>query len=131
MVEGGELPERDLRDFRKRPRSMLVGLAFFLQRSFAFDFRRDGHTSSHSALCQSRPWRSLSGEISVPTLFCLAFQGVAALALMLCGRFEWILLVVMLLGFPAVALALNGVWNSTTSLPQPNALAVKPNPPAR
>src|SRR5262249_27588465 len=35
MVEGGELPERDLRDFENGLASMLVGLAFFLQRSFA------------------------------------------------------------------------------------------------
>jgi hypothetical protein len=30
---------------------------------------------------------------------------------MLSGRFDWFLLLVMLLGFPAVALALNSVWN--------------------
>jgi hypothetical protein len=57
------------------------------------------------------PFALALAEISVPTLFCLALQAVAVLALMLCGRFEWILLLAMLLGFPAVALALNGVWN--------------------
>jgi hypothetical protein len=111
MAEGGQLPERDLRDFDNGLASMLVGLAFFLQRSFAFDFRRDGQ---HLVTIRTLPISPLAlalAEISVPTLFCLAFQAIAVLALMLCGRFEWLLLLVMLLGFPAVALALNGVWN--------------------
>jgi hypothetical protein len=111
MAEGGQLPERDLRDFDNGLASMLVGLAFFLQRSFAFDFRRDGQ---HLVTFRTLPISPLAlalAEISVPTLFCLAFQAVAVIALMLCGRFEWILLLAMLLGFPAVALALNGVWN--------------------
>jgi hypothetical protein len=111
MAEGGQLPERDLRDFDNGLASMLVGLAFFLQRSFAFDFRRDGQ---HLVTFRTLPISPLAlalAEISVPTFFCLAFQAVAVLALMLCGRFEWMLLLAMLLGFPAVALALNGVWN--------------------
>jgi hypothetical protein len=111
MTEGGQLPERDLRDFENGLASMLVGLSFFLQRSFPFDFRRDGQ---HLVTFRTLPISPLAlalAEISVPTLFCLAFQAVAVLALMLCGRFEWSLLLVMLFGFPAVALALNSVWN--------------------
>jgi hypothetical protein len=111
MAEGGELPERDLRDFDNGLASMLVGLAFFLQRSFAFDFRRDGQHLVTFRTLPISPFALVIAEISVPTFFCLAFQAVAVLALMLCGRFEWILLLAMLLGFPAVALALNGVWN--------------------
>ncbi len=111
MAEGGELPARDLRDFDNGLASMLVGLTFFLQRSFPFDFRRDGqHLVSFRTLPIS-PLALVFAEISVPTFFCLAFEAVAILALMACGRFEWSLLLVMLLGFPAVALALNGVWN--------------------
>jgi hypothetical protein len=111
MAEGGQLSERDLRDFDNGLASMLVGLTFFLQRSFAFDFRRDGQ---HLVTFRTLPISPLAlalAEISVPTLFCLAFQAMAVLALMLCGRFEWMLLLVMLLGFPAVAFALNSVWN--------------------
>jgi glucose uptake protein GlcU len=111
MAEGGELPARDLRDFDNGIAYTLVGLTFFLQRSFAFDFRRDG---PHLVAFRTLPISPLAlalAEISVPTLFCLGFQAVAVLALMLCGRFEWFLLLVMVLGFPAVALALNGVWN--------------------
>jgi hypothetical protein len=111
MADGGRLPERDLRDFENGLASMLVGLTFFLQRSFAFDFRRDGQ---HLVTFRTLPISPLAlalAEVSVPTFFCLAFQAVAVMALMLCGRFEWMLLLVMLLGFPAVALALNGVWN--------------------
>jgi hypothetical protein len=111
MAEGGELPERDLRDFENGLASMLVGLVFFLQRSFAFDFRRDGQHLVTFRTLPISPFALAVAEISVPTLFCLAFQAVAVLALMLCGRFEWILLFVMLLAFPAVALALNCVWN--------------------
>jgi hypothetical protein len=111
MAEGGELPERDLRDFDNGLASMLVGLAFFLQRSFAFDFRRDGQHLVTFRTLPISPFALAVAEISVPTLFCLVFQAVAVLVLMLFGRFEWILLLAMLLGFPAVALALNGVWN--------------------
>jgi hypothetical protein len=111
MAEGGQLSEHDLRDFDNGLASMLVGLAFFLQRSFAFDFRRDGQHLVTFRNLPISPMALALAEISVPTLFCLGFQAVAALALMLCGRFEWMLLLVMLLGFPAVALALNGVWN--------------------
>jgi hypothetical protein len=50
-------------------------------------------------------------EIAVPTALCLAFQSLGIFVLMLFARFELPLLLVMLLGFPAVALALNGVWN--------------------
>ncbi|HEY2827728.1 MAG TPA: hypothetical protein VGJ04_09035, partial [Pirellulales bacterium] len=111
MAEGGELPAHDLRDFDNGLASMLVGLAFFLQRSFPFDFRRDGQHLVGFRTLPISPLALALAEISVPTLFCLAFQAVAVLALMLCGRFEWLLLLVMLLGFPAVALGLNGVWN--------------------
>jgi hypothetical protein len=111
MAEGGQLPEHDLRDFDNGLASMLVGLAFFLQRSFAFDFRRDGQHLVTFRTLPISPFALALAEISVPTLFCLAFQAVAIVALMFCGRFEWMLLLVMLLGFPAVALALNGVWN--------------------
>jgi hypothetical protein len=111
MTDGGQLPERDLRDFDNGLASMLVGLTFFLQRSFAFDFRRDGQNLVGFRTLPISPLALALAEISVPTLFCLAFQVVAVLALMLCGRFEWMLLLVMLLGFPAVALGLNGVWN--------------------
>jgi len=111
MAEGGQLPERDLHDFDNGIACMLVGLVFFLQRSFAFDFRRDGQ---HLVGFRTLPVSALAlafAEISVPTLFCLAFQAIGVFALMLSGRFEWFLLLVMLLGFPAVALALNSVWN--------------------
>lgn len=111
MTEGGELPARDLRDFDNGLASMLVGLAFFLQRSFPFDFRRDGQHLVGFRTLPVSPLALALAEISVPTLFCLAFQALAVVALMLCGRFEWLLLLVMLLGFPAVALGLNGVWN--------------------
>jgi hypothetical protein len=111
MAEGGDLPARDLRDFDNGLASMLVGLTFFLQRSFPFDFRRDGHHLVGFRTLPISPLALAFAEISVPTLFCLAFQAVAVLALMLCGRFEWLLLLVMLLGFPAVALGLNSVWN--------------------
>jgi hypothetical protein len=44
-------------------------------------------------------------------LFCLTFQAAGIFALMTLGRFEWPLFVLVTLGFPAVALALNAVWN--------------------
>jgi hypothetical protein len=111
MTEGGALPERDLHDFDNGIMSMLVGLTFFLQRSFAFDFRLDGQHLLGFRTLPISPLALAFAEISVPTIFCLAFQLLGVIALMLSGRFEWFLLLAMPLGFPAVALALNSVWN--------------------
>jgi len=57
------------------------------------------------------PFALVLAEIAAPTLFCLAFQALGIGLLMICGRFDWPVLALMLFGYPAIALALNGVWN--------------------
>ena len=102
---------RELRDFDGALGVMLCALVFFLQRSFPFDFRSDGH---HVVAFRTLPVSAFSlvlAEITVPTVLCLAFQGAGFLMLLLTGGFEWHVMLLVLFGFPAVALGLNGVWN--------------------
>jgi hypothetical protein len=111
MIQGGSLPERHLRDFDLTLVGLLAFLAFFLQRTFPFDFRRDG---AHLVGFRNLPMTPLAlvlAELAVPTILCLAFQSLGLVLLLLFARFEWSVVVGLLLGFPAVALALNGVWN--------------------
>jgi len=111
MAEGGELPARQIMDFDNGLALALCLLVFFLQRTFPFDFRRDGQHLVGFRTLPVSPFALALAEIAVPTAFCLAFQSLGILALIIAGGFEWTLLLVSLLGFPAVALALNGVWN--------------------
>ena len=111
MLQGGSLPARQVRDFDLALVGMMGFLAFLLQRAFPFDFRREGdHLVSLRTLPVS-PLGLALAQITVPTVFCVAFQALGVLTLMIFARFEWFVLVPLLLGFPAVALALNGVWN--------------------
>ena len=48
----------------------------------------------------------------MPIALCLLFQAISLLALIIVARFEWQILLFILLAFPAVALGLNGVWNA-------------------
>jgi len=111
LAEGGELPARDVRDFDNGLVALLCCLAFLLQRVFPFDFRRDGQHLVGFRTLPISPFALALAEVAVPTIFCLAFQFLGMALLMIASRFDWFPAVVMLLGFPAVALALNGVWN--------------------
>jgi len=111
MALGGELPAREVRDFDRALAGLLCFLPFLLQRALSFDFRRDGQ---HLVGFRTLPVSSFAlvlAELAVPIGLCLAFQAFGILVLMACARYEWSMLLLVLLGFPAVALALNGVWN--------------------
>jgi hypothetical protein len=111
MSKGGELPAEDLADFDNGVMLFLASLAFLLQWAFPFDFRRDGaHLVGFRTLPVS-PFALVLAEIAVPTAFCLAFQALGIGLLMSYGRFPWSVLALMLFSYPAIALALNGVWN--------------------
>ena len=111
MSKGGELPAGELADFDNGVMLLLASLAFLLQWAFPFDFRRDG---AHLVGFRTLPVSSFAlvqAEIAVPTTLCLAFQALGIGLLMIYGRFDWPVLALMLFGYPAIALALNGVWN--------------------
>lgn len=111
MREGGSLPESELHEFDKGLIAMLVLLGFFLQRAFPFDFRRDGR---HLVQFRTLPLSSLAvvlAELAVPTFLCLLFQAVGIVILALLSKFNLLFGLLVLLAFPAVALALNAVWN--------------------
>ena len=86
-------------------------LAFFLQRLFPFDFRRDGpHLLSFRTL-PITPLALTLAEIAVPTTLCVAAQACGVIPLIIFGKFDWPTLILVVLGYPAVSLGLNAVWN--------------------
>ena len=95
-----------------------IGLAFgiailapFLQRIFPFDFRRDGrHLLEFRTLPLSPLWLVVA-EVSVPVGLILLCQVVGLVPLFIYARFDWPILLLLLLAYPAIALALNSVWN--------------------
>jgi hypothetical protein len=111
MSQGGQLPAREVREFDKILVGLLCFLVFILQRAFPFDFRRDGHHLVGFRTLPVSPLALALAQLTVPTAFCLAFQGLGIVVLMILSGFDWLMVLLMLLAFPAVALALNGVWN--------------------
>ncbi|MBC8001249.1 MAG: hypothetical protein H7X97_01560 [Opitutaceae bacterium] len=111
MADGGELPADQIQEFDLSLMGLLLFLGFFLQRSFPFDFRRDGH---HLVAFRTLPVSAFAiafAEIAVPTALCLAFQALGIVLLMFFGGFKWEMLLLLFFAFPAIAIALNGVWN--------------------
>lgn len=90
---------------------LIVLLGFLLQRTFPFDFRADGHHLLNFRTLPVSGFALALAEIAVPTLCCLAFQGLGIAMLMIFVQFSWSTILFQLLAFPAVALALNSVWN--------------------
>src|SRR5258707_2005685 len=111
MAQGRELPEQQIREFDNGLAGLMCFLAFLLQRAFPFDFRRDGQHLVNFRTLPISPFALALAEISVPVVLCLGFQAVGIVALMSFARFDWLMFLFMLLAYPAVALALNGVWN--------------------
>jgi hypothetical protein len=89
----------------------LGALALFLQRMTPFDLRRDGHHLLDLRTLPLAPLRLALAEITVPVAFCLALQAPCIFALLIYAPFSWKLCLLVLLAYPAVALALNGTWN--------------------
>jgi hypothetical protein len=107
----GGAPLAEARGFTTGIALFLGMLAFFLQRMFPFDFRRDGqHLLSFRTLPAS-PLALTVAEITVPTILCLAAQVCGLIPLIIFGSFDWPTLIIVVLGYPAVSLALNSVWN--------------------
>jgi len=101
----------ELRKFNLGIAIFIGVLAFFLQRLFPFDFRRDGHHLLGFRTLPLPPVALVLAEVTVPTVFVLGCQAVGLLALLVLGRVEWPLLLLFLFAYPAIALALNSVWN--------------------
>lgn len=111
MSQGGQLPDREVMDFDKMIGGMLCIQVFLLQRAFPFDFRRDGNHLVDFRTFPITPFGLALAELTVPSIFCLAFQAVGILLLVLFAHFDWLTALISLLIFPAIVLALNGVWN--------------------
>lgn len=111
LSQGARLPDREVMNFDKIIGGMLCVQVFLLQRALPFDFRRDGnHLVGFRTLPISAFGLALA-ELAVPTAFCLAFQALGILALVVFAHFDWLTALMSLLIFPAIVLALNGVWN--------------------
>ena len=111
ISQGGELSDREVMDFDKLIGGMLCIQVFLLQRAFPFDFRRDGNHFVDFRALPITPFGLALAELTVPTTFCLVFQAVGILMLVIFAHFDWLTALVSLLIFPAIVLALNGVWN--------------------
>ncbi|MEO8426274.1 MAG: putative ABC exporter domain-containing protein [Verrucomicrobiota bacterium] len=111
VAKGGEASASDVEGFNMGVALFLVSLAFLLQRTFPFDFRCDGHHIVGFRTLPVSPIALVLAEITVPTVLCLAFQALGIAVLMFYARFDWPTMLLMLLGYPAVALGLNAAWN--------------------
>jgi hypothetical protein len=111
MSQGGSLPDKEVMDFDKIIGGMLCMQGFLLQRAFPFDFRRDGNHLLGFRTLPVTPLALTLAELAVPTAFCLGFQLVGMMALMIFAHFDWLTALTSLLLFPAIVVALNGVWN--------------------
>lgn len=111
MSEGGIIATRDLADFDMGLASFMGFLGFLLQRALPFDFRRDGQHLLGFRTLPISSFQLVAAEIAVPIVLCLAFQALGVLALSCIAGFQWPMLLCLALAYPAIALALNGVWN--------------------
>jgi len=111
MSQGGQLPAKEVMDFDRIIGGMLCVQVFLLQRAFPFDFRRDGNHLVGFRTLPATPFALALAELTVPTIFCLAFQIVGILVLMVFAHFDWLMALLSIVMFPAIVLALNGVWN--------------------
>ncbi len=111
MDGGGDLPPSEVRAFDESLVSLLFFLPFFLQRSFPFDFRRDGQHLVGFRTLPANPLALTLAELAVPTGLCLLFQAIGMAILLAFARFEWYLVLLLLLVYPLVVLAINSVWN--------------------
>ncbi len=111
MATGGELGAREIADFDLLLASFIGFLAFILQRTLWFDFRSDGHHLLSFRTLPFSPLALAAAEIAVPTILCLVFQALGIAMVMCFAQFRWPTMLLILLSYPAVAVALNGVWN--------------------
>jgi hypothetical protein len=95
-----------------------LGLAFwvailapFLQRIFPFDFRRDGRHLLDFRTLPMSPVCLVLAEVAVPVGCVLLCQAAGLVPLFIYARFEWPVLLLLIFAYPAIALALNSVWN--------------------
>jgi len=95
-----------------------LGLAFwiailapFLQRIFRFDFRRDGRHLLDFRTLPVSPLCLVLAEVAVPVGCVVLCQAVGLVPLLLYARFDWPILLLLIFAYPAIALALNSVWN--------------------
>ena len=89
----------------------LAALPLLLQTALPFDFRLDGPRLAELKNLPFSSFQAVTSVIAVPTLLCVGFQ-VFSLALLLpFTPFSLGTLMAMLLGFPAVAVGVNAVWN--------------------
>ena len=111
VSKGIETSRQDAEGFHTGIALMLGLLAFLLQRTFPFDFRCDGHHLVGFRTLPVAPFALALAEIAVSTGLCLAFQTLGIAALMIYAGFHWATMLLVLLAYPAIALAVNAVWN--------------------
>lgn len=104
-------------------------LPFLLQRTLPFDFRLDGHHLAGLRSLPAAPIGIVLAELAVPTTLCLLFQAVGLGALLFCAGLKPAALLLAVFGYPAVALAVNGIWNLHYLLSAARRAGGRPQPP--
>jgi hypothetical protein len=95
-----------------------LGLAFwiailapFFQRIFPFDFRWDGRHLLDFRTLPMSPLCLVLAEVAVPVACVLVCQAAGLVPLLIYARFDWPIVLLLIFAYPAIALALNSVWN--------------------
>jgi hypothetical protein len=109
--KAGGVPLYEARAFTSGIALFLAVLGFFLQRMFPFDFRRDGSHLLTFRTLPASPVALALAEVAVPSALCLAAQLCGVVPLIIFGQFDWPTMLLVALGYPAVCVALNSVWN--------------------
>ena len=89
----------------------LAALPLLLQTALPFDFRLDGPRLAEFKNLPFSSFRAVICVIAVPTLLCFGFQVFSLAFLFPFTPFSLGTLIAMLLGFPAVAVGVNAIWN--------------------
>jgi hypothetical protein len=89
----------------------LAALPLLLQTALPFDFRLDGPRLAELKNLPFSSFQVVISVIAVPTLLCVGFQVLSLALLLPFTPFSLGTLIAMLLGFPAVAVGVNAVWN--------------------
>jgi hypothetical protein len=82
-----------------------------LQTTLPFDFRLEGQRLLELRTLPVSSWRAALAVIAMPALLCLTCQALSFLSLNLAGRFRLETVLMVICGYPAIAIGVSAVWN--------------------
>jgi hypothetical protein len=82
-----------------------------LQTTLPFDFRMEGQRLLELRTLPVSSLRAALAVIAVPALLCLTCQALSFLSLNLAGRFQLETVLMVICGYPSIAIGVSAVWN--------------------